>query len=940
MRCGIRSCVFPYSRVHSKARAGLHWRPYPLLACALTALLAYGPLSGTTEALATCNANATPPPDFNITSQAVTLNLDTDCAGAPATASADVGVGQAVTTAAGDGINNNAGGSLWTLSNQGTVSAPGDAVRLNNGGTVVNEAGGLIEGLGMTAASDSDGIIIFGGMGTVTNRGMVRAGDEGVQLTAGGSVVNAAGATIAGGRDGPVGTPAFGVAITAGNGNVDNSGVISTGGGDGVSMFGGGTLTLNNRAGAMITANRFSVSTFTAAQAILNNFGTITGARAFQFDNANAVNDTVTLFGGSTTNGLKNFGLGDDMVTVFGGASFTGAFDGQGGNDTMALSNAAGENDIFDLDQSPITGFEQINKLGDGTWTFIGDGVGTTANFSAQGGTTNVNGNFPNVAFTVTSGATVGGTGVLGSLVANGGSAVAPGVSIGTLTTNGNYTAQPGSRYQVEVNAAGGADLLDVRGTATLNGGTVEVTTLGSGQNFTNGQQWVIVDTTGGLTGVYDGVTDNSAVLDFSLAYNATQALLVLGQAPVDAPATVLLNRRVINVSVVAHNNLVAQRQNTGNPVGVCPAALNSMGFAPAEFTSLAFASAQPERPFGTKALAALPNLCAPEASSESQATQSGTKLAASETAPENTTGFGFGRSGGLLKRIPMQKPWTTFAAVSGGTGDFEAVGNQGGGDFETVNFASGVDYFIKSNAILGLSTGYGRTDSDNAGTNGGAQSDSFTLGAHGSVLFTSNIYGNAAASHTWSDTDQSRAAEGGGFATSNTDAETTLVSATLGGDFPVGARRKVLLGGFFGANATWTHIDASSETVSTTSVGFTTPEQDTNSVKLQAGGRIVVPHKVRFGPLDEGLLILQLRGTVSHELTDQGDVVSVLPVGGVTPVVTPVQAPDETEYNVATGAGLSIPRFLANVGGEVSASFTDDNFRSLVASVNGRIRF
>ena len=52
---------------------------------------------------------------------------------------------------------------------------------------------------------------------------------------------------------------------------------------------------------------------------------------------------------------------------------------------------------------------------------------------------------------------------------------LAPGNSIGTLNVNGTYTQAAGSTYQVEVNAAGQADRINVTGNATINGGTVQV---------------------------------------------------------------------------------------------------------------------------------------------------------------------------------------------------------------------------------------------------------------------------------------------------------------------------------------------------------------------------------------------------------------------------------------------------------------------------------
>ena len=62
----------------------------------------------------------------------------------------------------------------------------------------------------------------------------------------------------------------------------------------------------------------------------------------------------------------------------------------------------------------------------------------------------------------------MGGTGTIGGLVSNGGT-LAPGNSIGTLNVSGNF-AQLGGVYQVEANAAGQSDRINVGGTATING--------------------------------------------------------------------------------------------------------------------------------------------------------------------------------------------------------------------------------------------------------------------------------------------------------------------------------------------------------------------------------------------------------------------------------------------------------------------------------------
>jgi fibronectin-binding autotransporter adhesin len=118
------------------------------------------------------------------------------------------------------------------------------------------------------------------------------------------------------------------------------------------------------------------------------------------------------------------------------------------------------------------------------------------------------------------------GNGTVGNLTVNGN--IAPGNSIGTLNVNGNYTQAAGSTYTVETNAAGQSDLINVTGTATLLGGTVKVlAALGS---YSPSTTYTIVNTTGGVTGTFAGVTDNLPFLDASLIHNPSTVQLNLAR--------------------------------------------------------------------------------------------------------------------------------------------------------------------------------------------------------------------------------------------------------------------------------------------------------------------------------------------------------------------------------------------------------------------------
>ena len=75
------------------------------------------------------------------------------------------------------------------------------------------------------------------------------------------------------------------------------------------------------------------------------------------------------------------------------------------------------------------------------------------------------------------SGGSLVGTGTITGNVSNTGATVRPGNSPGTLTINGNYTHGSDARLVIEIAglADGEFDVLDITGTATLNGGTLEV---------------------------------------------------------------------------------------------------------------------------------------------------------------------------------------------------------------------------------------------------------------------------------------------------------------------------------------------------------------------------------------------------------------------------------------------------------------------------------
>ena len=175
-------------------------------------------------------------------------------------------------------------------------------------------------------------------------------------------------------------------------------------------------------------------------------------------------------------------------------------------------------------------GFSAFEKDGDSAWTLTGttDFAGPT---TVSAGLLVVNGSLAQSATSLASGAFLSGSGTVGSLVADG--TVAPSYLdfYVTLHVNGDVTFNPGSNLQVVINAAGQTDSVAATGTATINGGTVNVIA-GTG-TYKTGQTYRILTAAAGRTGTFSNLvtSTNLAFLTPSLTYSATEVDLVLARA-------------------------------------------------------------------------------------------------------------------------------------------------------------------------------------------------------------------------------------------------------------------------------------------------------------------------------------------------------------------------------------------------------------------------
>jgi autotransporter-associated beta strand protein len=360
-------------------------------------------------------------------------------------------------------------------------------------------------------------------------------------------------------------------------------------------------------------------------------------------------------------------------------------------------------------------------KVGSGTLTLAGANTYTGGTTLNAGGLV-VNGS---LASGVTmNGGTLGGSGTIGGLVANAGT-LAPGNSIGTLTVNGKFVQGPGTTYQVEVNAAGLGDRINVAGTATINGGTVQV--LAQSGTYGRNTTYTILNATGGVAGAYSNVTSNFAFLTPSLSYDANNVYLLLFQ-PQGAFAA---GAQTDNQRAVGRALDIANPTATGDFGAVLNAlSVLSTSQGPAVLTAI---SGQNYSGF-------------------SNAMVQGAQLFMSSFANR----AGSGRSGGGAKvalaeacdvACDTTEPalWGAWGGAVGGTGNT----NAGTFTYSVGGFSGGLDRQIAPNFLAGVTVGYQTGGQWTGGFDGRSVTDTVQAGLYGS--FTQGpVYVDALAAYAY----------------------------------------------------------------------------------------------------------------------------------------------------------------------------------------------
>ena len=620
------------------------------------------------------------------------------------------------------GANSYSGGT--TVSGTGilqgnTTSLQGNI--LNNASVIFDQGGtgtygGVVSGTGSLTKAGA-GTLTLGGANSYSGGTLVSGGTlQGTTTSLQGNIVNNA-------------TVAF---------NQSTTGIYAG------TMSGTGSLLVNGTGTVMLSGtNSYSGGTTVSGGTLQ---GTTTSLQG------NIVNNAQVTFNQASAGTYAGNMSGTGGLTIQGGGTLTltGANSYTGGTSLLAgalVGNSASLRGNI-LNNGAVT-FNQTgsgtyagNMSGTGSMTLQGGGVLAMTGTNTYTGSTSVNASTlivnGGVAGNVTlaNNGILGGTGSIGTLVINN-STIAPGNSIGTLTVNGSFS-QTGGTYVVEANAAGQSDRVNVSGTATLNGASVQV--VAAPGNYGTSTTYTILNATGGVSGTYTGVSSNFAFLTPTLSYNANNVFLTLA---------------------LQGNAFSGFGGNTANQRRVGYALDQSYAGATGDFATI---------------IGALANLSTTQASptlntiSGQPIANFGTANVASNALFMNTLGqqmaMARGGTGGSQRQALAEacevaacdgvSPFSVWGSVLGGIGSVQGNGNASTFTYNLGGGAAGIDYRVSPNILVGIGAGYTSGTQWVDSFMGKAWSNSVSVAAYASFT-QSNLYLDALAGYAYSNNQVQR---------------------------------------------------------------------------------------------------------------------------------------------------------------------------------------
>jgi autotransporter-associated beta strand protein len=535
---------------------------------------------------------------------------------------------------------------------------------------------------------------------------------------------------------------------------------------------------------------------------------------------------------------------------------------------------------------------------------------GSVSNSGSITGAVSNSGSFANngtVTGAFTNAGLLSGTGTIVGNLANG-AALSPGNSIGTMTVNGSLTQTAGGTYQVETNAAGQSDRINVvgtPGTANLNGA---VSVVGASGVQAPRTTYTILNATGGVVGTFASANSLYPFLLPSLSYDANNVYLTLqvgGFAAAGQTATQQSVGRVLDANVFTATGDFATVLGT--------MATNTQSPALAQ-TTLTALSGQNYSSFATSMVQGaqlfMNNFANQTGGGGSPASSRVALAEACDVACDVTPAALWGAWGGAL----------------GGLGVIGAGTNPGQLTYNVGGFAAGLDRMVAPGLSLGVTAGYTAGTQWTQGFSGQGATDTFLVGLYGNYRMD-KVYADAVFGYGYSYNQmwrqifipglQPRTAQG------NAGANQWYGQIEGGYRVDIGTPAGTYITPFARMQGYTGTQNGFSET-GAQSLNLTVAGQTTNSLRSVLGAQL-------GGAIDLGWrekLAVQVRLGWSHEYADTARPVTATLAGaplmpfttyGVTPTRDGALVGFAANTAVADGASVYL-RYEGNVSGQDSA--------------------
>jgi uncharacterized protein with beta-barrel porin domain len=393
------------------------------------------------------------------------------------------------------------------------------------------------------------------------------------------------------------------------------------------------------------------------------------------------------------------------------------------------------------------------------------------------------------------------------------------------LNITGNFS-QSGGTYVVGADAQGQSDRFNITGTATINGGTVQlVAAPGSYGNLTT---YTILSAAGGRSGTYSGVTSNFAFLTPSLSYDANNVFLTLALLSDGNTSSrgFLLSAYTTNQRAVGYALNQSVAGATGDYATVIGALASLSAFqGPAALNAI---SGEQYADFGTMNV-------------------NNAALFMGAIGQQMAVARGVAASGGQRASLAQACEVTycdgvsPFSVWASGVGGFGAVAGDSNASTATYNFggaAVGIDYRLDPRFLVGFATAYTAGNLWVNGFTGRGWTDNVGIAAYGS--FTQDgFYADLVGGYAWYNNRQQRQISIPGLqsrtANGSTNANQALGQLETGYRFGIYAPANATLAPFGRLQGSSVTQNAFSET-GAQSLSLNVSPQTTNSLRTLFG--------------------------------------------------------------------------------------------------------